>query len=193
MIDEDRRRELLDRLSKAVSWLRPGRLAAAAIGFPIFFVLTTALFTVFRSQSFQAQAEQPVEFNHRLHVEDVGLECTECHPYYEDETFSGLPGADACSFCHEEAQGEDPEETKLVQLLMDGEPLEWRPLFRQPSHVFYSHRRHVTVAELECEACHGSIATSEAPPRRVETLDMDGCIECHEQQGVGNDCTSCHR
>jgi hypothetical protein len=193
MSDKDLRGSMLTRLGRAFTWARPGRLAAAALGFPIFFVLTTALLTVLGSQRFQAQADQPVEFNHRLHVEDVGLECTECHPYFEDETFSGLPGADACSFCHDEVQGSDPEEAKLYRLLSDEQPLEWRPLFRQPSHVFYSHRRHVKVAKLECEICHGSIAASEAPPQRVDTLDMDGCIGCHEQQGVGNDCTSCHR
>ncbi len=186
-------RVLPSRLRRTVAWLRPGRLAAAAIGFPLFFVLTTALFTVLRLQGFQVQTDQPVEFNHRLHVEDVGLECTDCHAYYASETFSGMPDADACSFCHEEAQGEDPEEAKLAQLLADGRTLDWRPLFRQPAHVFYSHRRHVTVAKLECEACHGSIAASEAPPRSVDTLSMDDCIECHEQQGVEDDCTSCHR
>lgn len=184
---------LLDGLARAFAWARPGRLAAAAIGFPIFFVLSTALLTVFGSRPFRPTAEQPVEFNHRLHVEDLGLDCTDCHPYYEDETFSGLPAADSCSFCHEEAQGEDPEEAKLVRLLAEERPLEWRPLFRQPSHVFYSHRRHIKLAELECETCHGSIAASEAPPQRVDTLDMDGCIGCHEQQSVDNDCTSCHR
>lgn len=180
-------------LAWAFAWARPGRLAAAAVGFPIFFVLSTALLTVFGSRPFQPRTEQPVEFNHRLHVEDLGLGCTDCHAYYQEETFSGLPAADACSFCHEEAQGEDPEEAKLARLLAEGRPLEWQPLFRQPSHVFYSHRRHVAVAGLECAACHGSIAASESPPRTVETLDMDGCIACHEQQGVDDDCTSCHR
>lgn len=192
MGDHQARQDLLAKLARAFAWARPGRLAAAAIAFPIFFVLSTALLTVFGTRP-QPKAEQPVQFNHRLHVEDLGLECTDCHPYYEDETFSGLPSADACAFCHEEAQGENPEEAKLLRLLADERPLDWQPLFRQPSHVFYSHRRHVAVAELECEACHGPIATSEAPPRRVDKLDMDGCIDCHEQQGVANDCTSCHR
>lgn len=185
--------ELPKQLARAFAWARPGRLAAASLGFPIFFVLTTGLLTAFGARPFQTLADQPVEFNHRLHVEDLGMECTDCHPHYEEQTFSGMPDRETCAFCHEEAQTESPEEAKLVRLLADGQPLEWRSLFRQPTHVFYSHRRHVKVAEMECTACHGAIAETEAPPRRVELLDMDGCMECHDQQGVANDCTSCHR
>ncbi len=140
-----------------------------------------------------AETRQPIAFNHRVHVQDNGMECSECHDSYEKETFSGLPGADLCSFCHAEAQGESVEELKLVAMLEEGKPLEWKRLFRQPSHVFYSHRRHVAVAGLECETCHGSFAETARPPARVERLEMDDCLDCHRRQGASEDCTACHR
>ena len=163
------------------------------LGFAIMLFLSTGIFSSFRGRAVVAVERQPIEFNHRLHLEEVGLECTDCHESSESETFSGMPTAETCAFCHEEATGESEEEARLVKLLQEGAPLVWQPLFRQPSHVFYSHRRHVGVAEIECEACHGNIAAKERPPRRVRRLTMDDCLQCHEEGGVAGDCTTCHR
>lgn len=138
-------------------------------------------------------ARQPIAFDHRLHVEDEGLECSACHAYYRSEAFSGLPGGSTCALCHLEPQGESAEEAELVRMLQEQEPLRWVPLFRQPPHVFFSHRRHVVAAELECETCHGSIGHSEAPPTRPRRLTMDACLACHEEHGITEDCASCHR
>ncbi len=154
--------------------------AAAAIGF-----VTGGL----RSPS----VDQPIAFNHRKHVVENQLGCSTCHQFYETETFSGLPAADVCSTCHSEPQGKSSEEAKLVRLLKEGRPLVWNSLFRQPSHIFYSHRRHVMKAHIRCETCHGSIALTTSPPRSVKRLKMADCIACHEQRNVSVDCTTCHR
>ena len=138
--------------------------------------------------------EQPMPFNHRIHVVDNEFECTDCHSYYKRQTFSGMPDNDTCAFCHlDELLGESEEEKRLVALLEEERPLEWGRLFEQPSHVFYSHRRHVVVAEIDCVECHGTIGESETPPQRVRQLTMDNCLDCHEKEGVAEDCTTCHR
>ncbi len=166
-------------------------LGAAVMGLVLFFVLSTVALTLYDLDLWPT--EQPIAFNHRLHVEDLDLVCLDCHEHYESETYSGLPSAEVCGFCHEEAQGESAEEQKLVELLAAGVSPEWQPLFRQPPHVFYSHSRHVVVAGLECEACHGTIAESEAPPSRVDVLTMEECLECHVREGASQNCTACHR
>jgi len=166
---------------------------AVAVAFVGFLLLTIGFRALGSSSSWSRAADQPVQFNHRLHIEDVGLECSECHAFAESEAFSGFPTAETCSFCHEEAQGANPEETKLVSLLSEGRPLEWGRLFQQPSHVYYSHSRHVSVAGLECERCHAGIASSTRPPRRVRRLTMDDCIDCHHENEAEADCTTCHR
>lgn len=167
-------------------------LGATALGLAVFFVLGTGLGVAQRRSAARA-LEQPIAFNHRLHVEDVELSCLDCHEFYESEAFSGLPGPEVCAFCHEEAQGESVAEQELAGLLAEGAPLAWRSLFRQPSHVFYSHRRHVVVAGLECRSCHGDFAKTETPPRRASILSMEECLECHQREGVAEDCTACHR
>ncbi len=154
--------------------------AAAAIGF---------VTGEFRSPS----VGQPIAFNHKKHVADNQIGCSTCHTFYETETFSGLPDADVCSTCHSEPQGKSAEEAKLIRLLKEQRPLVWNSLFRQPSHIFYSHRRHVVKAQIKCERCHGNFAQTTSPPRSVHRLKMADCIACHEQQNVPVDCTTCHR
>jgi Cytochrome c7 and related cytochrome c/Class III cytochrome C family len=154
--------------------------AAGAIGF---------VTGQFRSPS----VDQPIAFNHKKHVVDNQLGCSTCHTFYETETFSGLPDADVCSTCHSEPLGKSAEEAKLVRLLKEKRPLVWSSLFRQPSHVFYSHRRHVMKAQIRCERCHGNFAQTTSPPRSVKKLKMADCIGCHEEKNVSVECTTCHR
>jgi hypothetical protein len=169
------------------------RWAAAVFAFIAFFFLTGAA-TIWRgSRGLGSRGQQPIAFNHKKHVQELDLACSSCHQFYEKETFSGLPGADTCSACHQEPQGKSKEEEKLVRLLQSGAPLQWTALFRQPAHVFYSHRRHVVAARIECAVCHGSIAATTAPPPVVKPLRMQDCLDCHRRSGITTDCTACHR
>jgi len=175
------------------SWLGRKGWSAGAIGFSGLFLLTSVVVALGNGRVFDAPVKQPIAFNHKKHVEDSGLECSVCHQFYEKEAFSGLPSAEICAGCHAEAQGKSAEEARLVKLLQDGGSLDWKPLFRQPPHVFYSHRRHVVAGKLECRTCHGAIAASTAPPGRVTKLRMQDCIACHQRTATSTDCTTCHR
>ncbi len=136
---------------------------------------------------------QPIAFNHRKHVVENQLDCSTCHMFYEKETFSGLPDPDVCTPCHSTPQGKSAEEAKLVKLLQDQKPLVWNSVFREPAHIFFSHRRHVVKAQIKCERCHGNFAQTTSPPASVKKLRMADCIACHEEQNVSVDCTTCHR
>ena len=61
-----------------------------------------------------SQKRQPVDFNHALHNELVDEGCESCHFFREDGTYSGVPKLAQCIDCHEEVNGEDPEEAKFV-------------------------------------------------------------------------------
>ncbi len=136
---------------------------------------------------------QPVEFNHRKHVTELGISCDTCHSSYQTQTFSGLPKAEDCAACHAEAQGSSDKERALVEKLKRGGTLEWKRLFAQPPHVFYSHRRHVVAGKIACATCHGGIADTTSPPRQVRKLAMQDCIGCHLKSKVSVACTTCHR
>jgi len=137
---------------------------------------------------------QPIQFNHLTHVQEVELECSSCHEYFETGQSSGLPSLASCLVCHEETMTDSPEEQKLVELAEKDPGTVFRKLFRMPDHVYYSHRRHVVVASLECETCHGAIAETTTPPLTpMVSITMDTCTDCHAKSNVQTDCTHCHR
>lgn len=156
-------------------------------------MVVSAAGSLVASRARRADVAQPIAFNHRLHAREQKIECSTCHQFYETEAFSGMPGADVCAMCHSEAIGKGEKEKKLVQLLSEGRPLLWNSLFRQPAHVYFSHRRHVVQAKLRCEQCHGAFASNTEPPPRVDRLTMADCVGCHERRSVASDCTTCHR
>ncbi len=136
--------------------------------------------------------QQPIAFNHKLHAEN-DLECLDCHPYYEEQAFSGKPSLETCSTCHEEPQGESPEEKKLIDFIESGKEIEWKRLYEIPEDVYFSHRRHVSLGNIECSACHGDIGESLKPPSKSVEMSMGRCMKCHEEKGADNDCIACHR
>lgn len=96
--------------------------------------------------------------------------------------------------CHRTPQGDSAEAARVTDLLEAGDPLRFNKLFRLPDHVFYTHRRHVGIAELECADCHGAIAETERPPERaLVPVSMDSCMDCHREHGLTLDCNACHR
>jgi hypothetical protein len=136
---------------------------------------------------------QPIAFNHKKHMEN-GLECTTCHEFVKEERFAGIPSIAICLTCHEEAVTESPEEEKIRVYTRQKQEIPWVRLFRQPGHVYYSHRRHVAIGKIECVTCHGEIGQSLTPPLRPPTqLTMDDCLSCHKKVGRSTDCTSCHK
>ena len=135
---------------------------------------------------------QPITFNHATHTE--ALECETCHLYPTQRAHSGLPGLSTCLQCHEEPQTDSSQEEKIAKLAAAGQEDVFRKLFRLPDNVFYTHRRHVGIAGLECVVCHGQIAQSESPPASpLVRITMAMCIDCHRRSGAPTDCTRCHR
>jgi len=141
-----------------------------------------------------ATVEQPIAFPHAVHVKKVELECASCHPGATTSFHSQLPTLELCLECHEEKLSDNPEEAKIRQLAKENPQPEFRKLFVFPNHVFYSHRRHVVVAKIPCERCHGAIAETSTPPRRpLVHITMQYCLDCHRKRGASQDCIECHR
>jgi cytochrome c553 len=137
---------------------------------------------------------QPIAFSHKKHVQELEIGCKECHQYYETSQHSGLPTLTTCKGCHEEPLTDKPEERKIQTLAGEGQDDVFRKLFRLPDHSYYSHRRHVTVAGIACETCHGGIAhTTDPPEAPLVRITMGFCLDCHQRSGVSSDCTRCHR
>ena len=172
-----------------------------------------------------SKKSQPLNFSHATHgpESDAGLECKECHFFYEDGAFSGIPGIENCMECHEDPEsplGESPEEVRLfTDYIEPGREIPWLIYSRQPDCVYFPHIAHVNMAEIECRVCHGDFETMETLPvykanrltrysidiwgRNIagykkntwDRMKMDDCAKCHTQKGKENNnaCVVCHK
>lgn len=179
------------------------RVTAVVIAIAVVVLFAGAAVAVLRGPG----VRQPIEFPHKTHI-DAGLECTSCHDRAEKDTVAGRPPTALCVSCH---AGADTGELKKIQQFANGGEIPWRRVWRLPPHVFFSHRRHVAVAKVKCQTCHGPMETLTRPPARpLRTLAMSDCIGCHETwrvrvanavtsdagatvRPVSTDCTRCHR
>lgn len=158
---------------------------------------------------------QPLAFPHAVHLapQRLGLTCETCHQQVFDGPQAGRPPDWVCQSCHPAFDPTPPSAAvqTLLAFAQRGEPVPWRRVWGLAADIRFSHRRHVAVAGIPCEPCHGDVAAETAPlsaPLRV--LDMAACIACHETWsgalspvaagvaagGVGavtTDCTACHR
>jgi predicted CXXCH cytochrome family protein len=136
---------------------------------------------------------QPIQFSHKAHIEQ-GLPCDGCHQSVEKAAAATVPKGETCMMCHQGAITESPEEEKVRQYAEKEEEIPWRQIYRLPAHVYFSHRRHVAVAGVECGECHGAVATLAAPaPYPLVKQSMDWCLACHKTRGASQDCVHCHR
>ena len=123
------------------------------------------------------------------------MECTDCHLYVETHARATIPNIEVCEDCHsEEPTTDSVEEQKLIDYVTRGEKIPWTKIYRVPSHVYFSHRRHTALGGISCITCHGNIEEMTVPPdEQFVSVSMNWCIDCHEKNQVDNECTRCHR
>jgi hypothetical protein len=137
---------------------------------------------------------QPIAFNHAIHTEE-GLGCVDCHIGAEDGPYATMPRIQLCMLCHEEDQGEHPDEAKLREYAAGPGAIPWVRVNRMAGHVYFSHEAHVTYAEMDCAECHGDmeVLTEPVTTSQIEHLTMERCMDCHAERRVSNDCLLCHK
>ncbi|WP_306641744.1 c-type cytochrome [Sanyastnella coralliicola] len=167
------------------------------------------------------EPEQPIKFYHSIHVCENEVDCQYCHSSASKSKHAGIPSTNVCMNCHKGikkgSRWGEKEIDKIYaaigfdrtsgQYIEDYEqqPIMWNKVHNLPDHVFFSHQQHVTVGNLECQNCHGDVATFKggriAPVEEVAayadanpgagiikltkpTLTMGWCIECHNKAKV---------
>jgi hypothetical protein len=137
---------------------------------------------------------QPIPYNHKLHIEEAGLTCEECHINVNTHARAMIPNIQLCSDCHDDPETENEQERIVAEYVTQDIQIEWKQIHIVPDHAYFSHRRHVAIAEIECADCHGDVAQMEHPFEQSYVLiDMDWCLDCHEERAIPKDCYVCHR
>lgn len=108
-----------------------------------------------------SKKQQPIDFNHVMHMELVDNGCESCHFFREDGTYSGVPKLAQCVDCHQEVQGDSQHEALFVEeYVSKDKEVPWLIYSRQPDCVFFSHAAHVKLGKMDCVTCHGHIGES---------------------------------
>lgn len=137
------------------------------------------------------QPTQPINFPHDVHAGTLGIDCAFCHKYVEKSTFASIPNTNVCMTCHVSAATDRPEVQKLIKYFEDKEPVPWKVIHMLPSHVYFSHKRHVK-AGVQCSTCHGEIQVMKKV-RKMRSFSMGFCVTCHETNKAPKECWTCHK
>ena len=194
-----------------------GTIGVAIILFVVGFVLSSIAGWVAFPKLLYSKQEQPINFNHELHMGEVDNGCESCHFYREDGSFAGVPKLAQCTDCHGgEPMGEDPDEVKFAEeYVANDKEVPWLIYARQPDCVFFSHAAH---KKMDCVTCHGHIGKSKHlkvyeenrltgysrdiwgqniggfKKNSWDRMKMDDCAECHEKEtGSKGPCFQCHK
>ncbi|HBN26353.1 MAG TPA: cytochrome C [Desulfobacteraceae bacterium] len=185
-----------------------------ASGFIILFFITGLLASliigwVVFPELLYSKKNQPFDFSHALHMDEVEDGCESCHFFRDDGSFAGVPKLEQCADCHEETQGDSEDEAVFVnEYVAKGKEVPWLIYSKQLDCVFFSHAAHVKMGEMECSECHGNIGESEhlkvyeenrltgvsrdiwgkniagLKKHTWDRMKMDDCSECHVKKNV---------
>jgi hypothetical protein len=121
--------------------------------------------------------EQPIQFDHRHHVRDDGVDCLYCHYEAARSAFAGAPPVSVCMNCHSQVWQEAARLAPVRASWFDNRPIRWRRVNELPQFVYFDHSAHVSHG-VGCVECHGRVdlmpAVAAAAP-----LTMAWCIDCH--------------
>lgn len=138
--------------------------------------------------SISAGEKRSLVFSHRLHVDDIGIECLDCHttiPGSKKATDKNLPGHDQCFECHDNDTA--TQECKVCHIDPDNpEELE------NPVREFYfDHSFHIEEQNLECDNCHRGLEKVDYAQKENLPV-MEQCFKCHDDATASKKCESCH-
>ena len=153
--------------------------------FAIGFLVLSGFHSFTNGQTVPQDRSKVIIFSHRLHAEDAGAECLDCHLNVDRSLTAidnNLPTMAQCYSCHEE----DDTDCEVCHVTDDYVE------FSNPARdIKFNHSLHISKEGLDCLTCHKGInevdlASSEQLP------EMRQCMECHNEATASNDCAVCH-
>jgi len=123
------------------------------------------------------EKQQPVQFSHKHHVGDDGIDCRYCHATVETTATASLPPTQTCMNCHSQLWNDSPYLESVRASFRENKPIQWERVHDLPEFVYFNHSIHVSKG-VGCVTCHGRIDTMPAVYQE-NTLQMEWCIACH--------------
>lgn len=125
------------------------------------------------------QPDQPIEYSHKLHAGDLGIDCRYCHTSVEKSAVASLPTSQTCMNCHAQVKKDSPKLALLRELHEKNLPIPWVRVHKVPDYVYFQHDRHVAQG-VSCVECHGRIDQM-IQVKQTKPLSMGWCLDCHRE------------
>jgi len=140
--------------------------------------------------------EQPINFSHKIHAGQNGINCVYCHTSAEKGKSAGIPSLNVCMNCHsyvEEGPSGKGEIAKIYKALdyspvtktygPNPSPVKWVRVHNLPDLAYFNHSQHVVAGQVACQTCHGEVENM-AVLEQHSPLTMGWCIDCHRTTNV---------
>ena len=124
------------------------------------------------------ERQQPVQFSHKHHVGDDGIDCRYCHTSVETSASAGLPSTTTCMNCHKQIWAESPYLEPVRASFRTGKPIEWIRVHDLPDYAYFNHSIHLAKG-VGCVECHGRVDQM-ALVQLQQPLTMEFCLDCHK-------------
>jgi hypothetical protein len=140
----------------------------------------TAVLGLARSPYFTRQyvsRAQPVQFSHKHHVGDDGIDCRYCHTGVETSATAGVPPTKTCMTCHSVLYNDSGYLEPVRESYRTDTSIQWVKVHRLADYVYFNHSIHVNKG-VGCSTCHGRV--DQMPLMfQANTLLMEWCLDCH--------------
>lgn len=125
------------------------------------------------------EKQQPVQFSHKHHVGDDGIDCRYCHTQVETSASAGIPPTQTCMNCHNQLFADQEYLEPIRASYRENKPIEWQRVHDLPEFAYFNHSIHVAKG-VGCSTCHGQIDEMPAVFQQ-NTLQMEWCLSCHRE------------
>jgi hypothetical protein len=129
------------------------------------------------ARGMQDPIEQPLQFDHRHHTRDEGIDCRYCHTTVDRSPHASIPPTQLCLNCHSQVWNKSPLLEPVRQSFFENKPLTWRRVYRVPDFVYFNHSIHVNKG-VGCVSCHGRVDQMPAVEKATPHT-MAWCLDCH--------------
>lgn len=129
------------------------------------------------ARGMQDPVEQPIQFDHRHHTRDEGIDCRYCHNTVDKSPSASIPPTSLCLNCHSQIWNKSPLLEPVRQSFINNTPIKWNRVYEVPQFVFFNHSIHVNKG-VGCVSCHGKVG-DQAAIEKATPLTMSFCLDCH--------------